>query len=453
MTLRERRGRKKAFNRAGTSSCPNPLLVGRNIAPVWRMLLVLAFRMHAHPSLERTYFYERLRAVSSGILESASSTFLLLIAVRQYHSGAIGKAVLAGSSSAGLLVSPGMVWITARLGWTTSRAAARILAVGAVGMGLAALFPIEPIFVIGASLGLLSTSACVPLVTQIYQDNYPAESRGRFFSRTFMIRIAAAAIMSGIGGSGLGARMDLFPWLLGLFAVSLAFGSECLRRCPSKPLLADTGAHPLRGWRYVREDSVLRNTLISWMLMGFANLMMLPLRVEYLANPRFGLSLSPFIIAVLTGVIPHTARFLMSPVWGHWFDRMNFFGLRLTLNVGFALGILCFFTSNSALGLILAAVIYGISNAGGDVAWSLWVTRFAPGERVAEYMAVHTFLTGIRGVLAPIAAFFLIQRFPASQMALGCGLLIGLACAVLIPEWLGKKPFRHAAERSAGTRT
>src|SRR5213078_1506595 len=88
------------------------------------------------------------------------------------------------------------------------------------------------------------------------------------------------------------------------------------------------------------------------------------------------------------------------------------FALRMTLNFGFAVGILTFFVSNSFAGLIIGAIIFGISNAGGDVAWSLWVTKFAPPGRVADYMSVHTFFTGVRGVLAPLAAFTMVQQLP-----------------------------------------
>lgn len=383
---------------------------------------------------ERTYRYESWRALSSGVLEAASGTFLLLFAVRWYAAGSVAKAVVAGGTSCGLLVSPLVVWIVARTRITTSQAASRIFFAGAGCMLLAALLPSLPAFVLGTTAGLIASSACVPLVTQIYQENYPAETRGRIFSRTFMIRIATAAVVSGLGGWALKGRMDAYRWMIVLFAAALAFGGWCLARCPSTPLHSDSGAHPLRGWRHVSGDPLFGRTLLSWMLMGFANLMMLPLRIEYLANPKYHLALDADVVALLTGVIPHAARFVMSPVWGHLFDRMNFFGLRLTLNLGFALGIVGFFTSDSGLGLVLSAVVYGVSVAGGDVAWSLWVTRFAPADRVAEYMSVHTFLTGVRGVLAPVAAFFLIDRFSVGYLAAGCGLLIGLACLVLLPE-------------------
>jgi hypothetical protein len=45
------------------------------------------------------------------------------------------------------------------------------------------------------------------------------------------------------------------------------------------------------------------------------------------------------------------------------FDRANFFVVRISLNVGFALGITSFFTTDSMIGLVLSAVIFGVSAA------------------------------------------------------------------------------------------
>jgi len=205
-------------------------------------------------------------------------------------------------------------------------------------------------------------------------------------------------------------------------------------------LKASGGKHPFRALRFVRTDRLFRQTLICWMLMGFANLMMNPLRVEYLANPKYTLTLTVSAIALFTGVIPNLVRLVLSPVWGWLFDHMNFFVLRITLNLGFALGILAFFTSHSPAGLVMGAVIYGISNAGGDVAWSLWVTKFAPPERVADYMAVHTFFTGVRGVIAPIVAFQLALELPMAVLGFISSTLIVAATLLLVPEIkLGRK--------------
>ena len=390
--------------------------------------------MYVESATDRTYRYERWRAVTGGILETAGTTFLLLIAVRWFHAGATSKALIAGGGSLGLILSPIVVSIVAKSGWPVAKAASRITAVGAICFAIMAVAPVLPVFVIGSILGMTASAAVIPLVTQIYQENYPERTRGHLFSRTVMIRIAVAALFSDLAGRALSGNVGRFQFLLLVFAAAFAFASWCLVRYPSRPLTLAGGTHPLRALRFVREDALFRRTLICWMLMGFANLMMLPMRVEYLANPKYGLALGVGQIAFLTGVVPNLARLVMSPVWGWLFDRMNFFALRITLNVGFAIGILAFFTSADPKGLLLGAIVFGIANAGGDVAWSLWVTKFAPSDHVAEYMSVHTFFTGVRGVSAPLVAFHATKVLGIHSLGwISTGLIL-LSCLMMLPE-------------------
>lgn len=381
--------------------------------------------------------------VFAGVLESAANTFLLLMAVRNFEAGAFAKAAVAAGGSVGLLLSPFAVSLVERRRWPATVGAARILLLGGLACALAAAVPVLWLFVPACVLAMTTSSAVVPLMTQVYYDNYPAAQRGKLYARTFMLRIGAAMTFSWVGGLFLDAYPEGFRWLLLTFCLAFVLTALLVRRIPSQPLHLSGGAHPLHALRFVREDRLFRQTLIVWMLMGFANLMMLPMRIEYLGNPRHGLALSAADIAWLTGVIPNLARLVMNPVWGWLFDRMNFFALRTALNVGFAIGIFSFFTSGSPLGLILGAVIYGISNAGGDVAWGLWVTKFAPPGRVADYMSVHTFLTGVRGVAAPIVAFQLVQRFSLSVLGGFSAALIVAATLLLLPEigrWKGRRP-------------
>ena len=386
-----------------------------------------------------TYRYERWRALSSGIIETAGATFLLLIAVRWFEAGALSKALIAAGGSAGLVLAPWIVTQVEARRWPVSLAASRLAALGAITFLVMAVVPVQPVFVIGAVLAMTASSVAIPLMTQIYQENYPDRERGKLFSRTFMIRIAMAAAFSEFAGRLLTGHIAWFRWLLCVFAAAFTFASFCFARIPSCPLATSGGTHPFRALRFVRDDALFRRTLVMWMLMGFANLMIVPLRVEYLANARHGVTwdgqlLTTAQIALLVGVIPNLARLVMSPVWGRLFDRMNFFVLRIVLNLGFALGMLSFFGGNHLAWLITGAIIYGISNAGGDVAWSLWVTKFAPPERVADYMSVHTFFTGLRGVIAPVVAFQLVAYWPVSAISwLGAGMIVA-ATLLLIPE-------------------
>jgi MFS family permease len=314
-----------------------------------------------------------------------------------------------------------------------------LAALGAFSFLVMALVPSLPVFVAGCVVALTTSAAAIPLMTQIYQENYPERERGRLFSRTVMIRIGTAAVFSDLGGRALSGHIGRFRWLLVVFAGASAFASFCLARCPSRPLTASGGTHPFHAFRYLRNDRLFRLTIISWIFLGFATLMMAPLRVEYLANPQYGVRLhgqllTASMVALFTGVIPNIARLILNPVWGWLFDRMNFFVLRITLNFGFVLGILSFFTTGSLAGLVIGGVLFGISNAGADVAWSLWVTKFAPPERVADYMSVHTFFTGVRGVAAPLTAFYLISSLPLNVMGWISAGLIVIGSLFLVPE-------------------
>jgi MFS family permease len=400
----------------------------------------------------QTYRYEKWRALASGVLETAGTTFLLLIAVRWFNAGALAKALVATGASVGLLLAPVVVSQVERLQWPTARAAVWIARLGAASFLLMALLPVLPVFVAGAIVGLAASSALVPLMTQVYQDNYPETRRGLLFSRTVMVRIAGAAVFGELAGSLLSTGgtgrwhaafftggMEHFRWLLLAFAGAHLLAAFALARVPSRALAITGGSHPFKALRYVRHDRLFRMTLISWMFLGFGNLMMVPLRVEYLANPKYdvtlqGAALSAGAIAFLTSVLPNLARLALNPLWGFLFDRMNFFVMRITLNLGFMLGILAFFTTGSFWGLIAGAVFYGVSIAGGDVAWSLWVTKFAPPGRVADYMAVHTFFTGLRGVVAPVLAFQSVGVLSLHTLGwISAGLML-VGTLLLVPE-------------------
>ena len=65
------------------------------------------------------------------------------------------------------------------------------------------------------------------------------------------------------------------------------------------------------------------------------------------------------------------------------------------------------------------------------------MSKFADAEHVSEYMRVHTFLTGIRGVLAPVIAFSLIGGVGpgvVQWIAIASALLVFLSSAMLLPE-------------------
>ncbi|MCL4506816.1 MAG: MFS transporter [Chloroflexi bacterium] len=380
-----------------------------------------------------TYLYDRLRSIPAGILDTAASTFLLLIAVQAYQAGSTEKALIAAGGNIGMLMSPLVVQVVERSRWATSRAAALISIIGAVCFMGAAAVPLQAVFVLFSVAALACTQALVPLLTQVYQDNYAPRERGRYYSRTLILRVAIAAGFASLAGLYLDAHFELFHWLLVAFSAAFCMTAIFLLRIPSQALRPSGSNHPLRAVSYVLKDKVFTWMLFVWMLMGSANLMMVPMRIEYLANQRYGINLDIQTIALLTSVIPSVVRLVFGPIWGWVFDRANFFILRIGLNIGFALSIAVFFAGHSMLGLVAGACIFGAATAGGDLTWSLWATKFAPPERVADYMSVHTFLTGLRGLLAPMIAYELLTTMPMGILSWVCSGLILLATTLLLP--------------------
>jgi hypothetical protein len=391
------------------------------------------------PLARATFRYDCLRAVSSGLIDSAASTFLLLIATKSLQADSVSKSLIAAGGNVGLLLT---LWLTnaaERRGASRGqRLGASIYALGSAGFLLAAAFGSTGALVTGSMLAMACANLVIPLITRTYQRNYPPRQRGQFVSLTLTIRVTTAMLAGQLGGILLQSDPTNFRWLLLAFGVALAISSWCVWRTPVNPdapapALTDSRS-PFHAMRFVRSDRTLRYTLAAWMLMGFANLMMLPLRVEYLANPRFGIALDAQQIALFTSTIPSAVRILLTPVWGRLFDRMNFFVMRIVLNVGFAIGTSAFFVDDGMLGLWFGALVFGASAAGGELAWSLWVTKFSPPEHVMEYMTVHTFFTGVRGILAPLLAFQLIEMLSITTMGFLCAALIALASLILVPE-------------------
>jgi MFS family permease len=384
----------------------------------------------------RTFLLERWRAFGMGVLETAGSTFLILIAERWFAGGPAVKSALQASGSLGLLLTPLVLsWAASRKGGA-GKAAALLYMIASAAVLSAAFAPGRnpALYVAGCLLGFVFVAGATPLFAMIYETNYRADRRGDLFSRNVVIRIFASVTFAWAGGKLLEADIANWRWIIAAFAVALAGAAVCLRLSPAVVVETSEGTHPLRAFRHVASDRVFRWTLVSWMLMGFANLAMLALRVEYLAAKTYGLMLDAATVALLTSVVPNVARLAFTRFWGRLFDRMNFFTLRIILNTGFMLGILSFFTGHGHAGLYTGAVLFGVSNAGADVAWSLWVTKVAPRGLAGEYMTVHTFLTGVRGVIAPFAAFYMAAHFGITITACCMAAMILAASLVLVRE-------------------
>src|SRR4051812_7329442 len=88
-----------------------------------------------------TFRFEKWRAVAGGIIESASTTILIYIAVHHYKAEANSKALIQAGGNFGMIVSPLIVFWAASRGWVAARVGAWFCAAGAACFAAAALKP------------------------------------------------------------------------------------------------------------------------------------------------------------------------------------------------------------------------------------------------------------------------------------------------------------------------
>ena len=385
--------------------------------------------------VHRTQVLDIARAVPSGMLVPLESSVLLTIAITRFEAPGWVKGLIAAAAGVGLLISPFITGAARRSSRPAMHVAAITTVVGAAGFALAAVGPLA-MLVLGSIIGVACISASIPLLTSTYDRNFAPADRGVRVGRGMTVRVAVAAVTGLLMGGYLTAHPERWRQLLLAGAVAMIAMSVAQRSFPSERVPAVEGRLPssLPHFHLLGEDRQLRLTLIAWMFMGFGNLMLLPLRVEFLAQPRYGVNADAAKITMLTVTIPSLVRLACMPLFGRLFDRMSFFSARIMVNMMFAIYVAAFFSGTGTTGLLVGAVAFGVASAGGDLMWALWVTKFAPPGRVADYMGLHTFFTGIRAVSAPLLGFLVIERYDLTTVAMMAAAMIVVSSLMLLPE-------------------
>lgn len=127
-------------------------------------------------------------------------------------------------------------------------------------------------------------------------------------------------------------------------------------------------------------------------------------------------------IAFIVAVLPTLLVVASSPIWGRYLDgknpmtaRATFNGLQTLAYVLYTIGGL----TGSLPAMAIGTIFHAISNGGGNINWLTGSLYFARAEHVRLYNGIHVFLTGIRGLIGPLAGLIL---FAGAQEAAAWGL-------------------------------
>jgi MFS family permease len=365
-----------------------------------------------------------LRAPCYGILEAGWSTFALLIAIRHFGAPESYKAFIAGAWPIGFLLTPLTLYLVAKSRIRPSLASAYMFALAAVLMIGATVVQSLTFFTVFIITSQMATVQQGPLMIQIYAENYPASERGKRMTTPFILTALSMILFSLLGGWLLDLSINTYHLLFVIMVLAAAMCGWATNRIPSTPFSTDHVGNPWQNFSLIWKDRFFGYLLGSWMLLGLGNLITMPIRVEYLANPKFGINADNATIAFLLVVVPAAARILSTKIWGNLFDNLHFITTRNLLNAFFLLGIACFFFTKNIFILTFAMILVGLATGGGKIIWSLWVTKIAPHEKVSSYMSIHMALTGFRGTLAPFIGYWILSNSAPKGVAFVGMLLI-----------------------------
>ncbi len=369
-------------------------------------------------TVKKTFRWDCVRGGLSGIVETGYGGFALIVAIGVFQAPDTVKGIIAAAGPLGLLFNPVSLSLFSRTGLSASRLAAWIAYASGLCLLVASFSSSLMGFLIPACLAFALAAQSMPLLVQIWTFNYPSNKRGAYLSISMMVNVAVAFVFSVLGGWILDSDIAFYRWVFASIAVSYILMGVAISRISSKPVQKGAAQNPLKNLGYAIEDKKFGVLLVSWMFLGFGNLMVLPLRVEYLLQPEYGIVASKLTVMMVTIGIPAAFRFLTSRVWGYLFDHIDFMLLRIVLNAMIMLSIILFLTTTNMWMILASAAVLGTAMAGANISWSLWVTKFAKPERAPSYMSVHTFTTGFRGILAPFLGFYLISDLGATNTAI-----------------------------------
>ena len=397
----------------------------------------------------RTLLFGSIRSFAFGILETGPKTFFLLIAVRHFGAGDAVKTLVSLPQAFGLIAALLVVAYLARLPVQRNLVVAAAMALAAAGFFAAAGVSSLAWHVLWLIPASATGAVTLPLYTAIIKENYPARLRGRLVAVELVLAMLGSALFHVVGGAIMESSGDRYRTVVAAYGIANLIAAAAMvfvpSRRPRRSTRAARAVSPLAALALLWRDRTFGLTVGAWFLFGLGSLLVAPLRILYLTEARYGFDLPAVQVAFIVGTVPDIMRLVCTPIWANLFDRFNFITVRIGLNLCSVLSIVLFFQLHSVPAAIAGAALMGAFNAGGMLAWSLWVTRFADRENTAAYMSVHTFATGMRMMLGATVGIQLASRA-------GAELVAWIATGFVLLGTLALLPLRRTEQRFAAQR-
>jgi hypothetical protein len=258
-------------------------------------------------------------------------------------------------------------------------------------------------------IGCIGAAGWTPAYGKLLQRFYPDHVRGRVFAVLNAAQLVATMGVAFTFGGWLERNDDAFRVFLPVAAAGQALGMLLLLRLaryagaddrPARAAPLDWAAlvRPvLHMGAVLRKDRVFRRYEQAFMTYGAA-FMLCEALLPVLATTRLGMGYHDYSMA--TRMAMAGATLLLTLPMGAVHDRLGPIrtsGLAFALLVLYPLGLV---VATGLGGVVAASVVFGAGMAGVQMGWMLGpVTLAGRADKVPQYVAIHTTLVGLRGVV------------------------------------------------------
>jgi len=261
-----------------------------------------------------------------------------------------------------------------------------------------------------SAIQLIATVAS-PAYAAVMKEIYPDEHRGRIMAY-IRVGMAFMIFISTLIAGPLLAKVSfryIFP-IAGLLGVasSIAFGT--IKTAPVDP--NDPSNHKTPTCEFLRatlcilrDDTNYRWFTTSVFIFGFGNLIVAPLYPVYQVD-RLHITSTQVAILANTATIVWMLSYLY---WGKYVDVQSPLKA-VAINVLMVSFVpLIYFLSSNVWMLLPAAVISGLTTGGVELSYFNSILRLADEGKESQYQALHSFLLGLRGTIAPFVGAGLVS--------------------------------------------
>lgn len=436
------------------------------------------------PFLTRRNFRNELQhllfwSVFVGVVEGQ---FASVVVAKTFAAGDLLIAVATATPFAANIMS--LAWGMLCIGRPKIRLATTFGAGSVLCVGLVGLIPEAEYgatwFILQMAAGQALLAGVVTVRSAMWKSNYPVEVRGHVAARLHRLR----SLISVLTVQGAAAVCDADPfafrYLYPAAAIFGAIGLTMLRRLHVRgeaATLRHMAELPLHGklslsqalsptfslgemFRVLAQDRRFSWYCLAQFMHGVSNLLTIPVVVAVVTRSldvgdRGGFWISTGLIAAL----PTLTLLGTLHRWGSLFDSEGVLRFRVinvlcwaaALLFGMVGTLLVISQETLSPGMFLLAValfalrglIYGVAQAGGQIAWNLGHLHFADPHRAEVYMGIHVFLTGVRGLMAPLFGMWLwnLVGWPVWILAIGLAFAsVGVYAALARTDDRGNGP-------------